>query len=146
MRPSVWPGAASGRSAPTVTFSAGGEHSGSDRLVLFQAPNIEKKAPWCFYPEDYGYSVKSSQETTGGMTAEITRNTKYRSSGRPDSPDINTLRVQIHYHTSHMLQFKVSAFFVVMEILSHNLLFTETSAPPRRSGIRPRIATRSPCR
>lgn len=128
MRASVWPEAASGRSASTATFSAGGEQSGSDRLVLFQPSSIDQ-APWCFYPEDYGYSVTASQETAGGMTANITRNRKYRSSGWPGSPDIDTLRVQIHYHTSHMLQFKV-CFSVVMETLSHNLLVAETSTPP----------------
>lgn len=77
--------------------------------LLFQSSNLEK-APWCFYPEDYGYRVTASQETSGGMTASIIRNKKYsRSSGRPNSTDIDTLRVQIHYHSSHMLQFKVSA-------------------------------------
>lgn len=75
--------------------------------LLFQSSNLEK-VPWCFYPEDYGYSVTASQETSGGMTADIIRNKKYRTSGRPNSTDIDTLRVQIYYHTSHMLQFKVS--------------------------------------
>ncbi|CAG07202.1 unnamed protein product, partial [Tetraodon nigroviridis] len=70
-------------------------------------PSSLEKAPWCFYPEDYGYSVTTSQETSSGMTANIIRNKKYRSSGRPNSADIDLLRVQIYYHTSHMLQFKI---------------------------------------
>lgn len=74
--------------------------------LLFQPSTLEK-APWCFYPEDYGYSVTTSQETSGGMTATIIRNKKYRSSGRPNSTDIDLLRVQIYYHSGHMLQFKV---------------------------------------
>ena len=41
------------------------------------------------------------------MTFDITRNTKYRSSGRPDSPDIDHLRVEVRYHSEHILQFKV---------------------------------------
>lgn len=76
--------------------------------LLFQPSSIEK-APWCFYPDDYGYSVTGFNETSSGMTADIVRNKKYRSSGRPNSPDIDTLRVSIQYHTSHMLQFKVCA-------------------------------------
>lgn len=86
----------------------------------FQSSNLEK-APWCFYPEDYGYRVTASQETPGGMTADITRNKKYGSSGRPNSPDIDTLRVQIQYHTSHMLQFKVSALTLSWS-LPHSML------------------------
>lgn len=71
-----------------------------------QPSNIER-VPWCFYPKDYGYMVTATKETNSGMTIDITRNKKYRSSGRPESPDIDTLRVEIHYHSGHMLQFKV---------------------------------------
>ncbi|XP_045930577.1 maltase-glucoamylase, intestinal [Micropterus dolomieu] len=63
--------------------------------------------PWCFYPEDYGYTVTAATDTESGMTVDITRNKKYRSSGRPDSPDIDTLRVEVRYHSSDMLQFKI---------------------------------------
>uniref|UniRef100_A0A7N6ALI3 alpha-glucosidase n=1 Tax=Anabas testudineus TaxID=64144 RepID=A0A7N6ALI3_ANATE len=75
-------------------------------------PSDTVHIPWCFYPEDYGYSVTAAEETNSGMTVDITRNMKYKSSGRPDSPDINTLRVEIRYHTSDMLQFKVCIFCV----------------------------------
>ena len=71
-----------------------------------QPSNIEG-APFCFYPNDYGYTVTTSSETAVGMTLDITRNRRYRSSGRPQSRDIDNLRVEIHYHTSDMLQFKV---------------------------------------
>ncbi|XP_069543659.1 sucrase-isomaltase, intestinal [Brachyistius frenatus] len=64
-------------------------------------------APWCYYPKDYGYTLTKNEATSSGMTLDIARNKKYRSSGRPDSPDIDTLRVQIHYHSSDMLQFKM---------------------------------------
>ncbi|XP_017279452.1 maltase-glucoamylase, intestinal [Kryptolebias marmoratus] len=63
--------------------------------------------PWCYYPEDYGYIVKTTSETSSGITLDITRNMKYRTSGRPQSPDINNLQVQIQYHSSDMLQFKI---------------------------------------
>ncbi|XP_013863590.1 maltase-glucoamylase, intestinal [Austrofundulus limnaeus] len=70
-------------------------------------PSSIDLVPWCFYPNDYGYAVTTIEETNSSITADISRNMKYRSSGRPNSPDINNLRVQILYHTSHMLQFKI---------------------------------------
>ncbi|KAM6946338.1 sucrase-isomaltase, intestinal [Aplochiton taeniatus] len=65
------------------------------------------KVPACFYPEGYGYVSGDVTETPSGMTLDITRNAMYRTSGRPDSPDINTLRVEIHYLSGHLLQFKI---------------------------------------
>ncbi|XP_051801835.1 LOW QUALITY PROTEIN: sucrase-isomaltase, intestinal-like [Acanthochromis polyacanthus] len=70
---------------------------------LSAVPNV----PACYYPDDYGYTVSTVSETVSGMTLDITRNVKYRSSGRPDSPDMDKLRVAIYYHTSDMLQFKI---------------------------------------
>ncbi|XP_059187897.1 sucrase-isomaltase, intestinal isoform X2 [Centropristis striata] len=70
-------------------------------------PSVIEKAPWCFYPNDYGYTFITTDETNSGITVDITRNNKYRSSGRPGSPDIDKLRVEIRYHSSHMLQFKI---------------------------------------
>lgn len=61
------------------------------------------------------------------MTAHIIRNKKYGNSGRPDSPDIDTLKVEIRYHTAHMLQFKVrlcllsSVLLSVFSRLKHSL-------------------------
>uniref|UniRef100_A0A8D0AIN6 Maltase n=1 Tax=Sander lucioperca TaxID=283035 RepID=A0A8D0AIN6_SANLU len=52
-------------------------------------------------------STSEVKNTSSGITVDITRNKKYRSSGRPDSPDIDTIRVKIHYHSSDMLQFKI---------------------------------------
>nr|XP_019950458.1 PREDICTED: maltase-glucoamylase, intestinal-like [Paralichthys olivaceus] len=71
------------------------------------APSSIEGAPWCFYPKDYGYTVDTVEETNSGMTFDITRNKKYGSSGRPQSPDVDTLRVEIRYHSSDMLQFKI---------------------------------------
>lgn len=78
--------------------------------VTIQLSYIEG-VPHCFYPKDYGYTVKVTEENDTGMTVDIIRNNKYRSSGRPDSPDIDTLRVDIRYHSSDMLQFKVCVCF-----------------------------------
>ncbi|XP_044058887.1 maltase-glucoamylase, intestinal [Siniperca chuatsi] len=76
------------------------------RGCIWETSTIER-VPWCFYPKDFGYSVTATKESNSGMTVDITRNKKYRSSGRPESPDIDTLRVEIHYHSSDMLQFKI---------------------------------------
>ncbi|XP_068440776.1 sucrase-isomaltase, intestinal isoform X2 [Clinocottus analis] len=70
-------------------------------------PSTVELAPWCFYPQDFGYTATGVTESNSGMTFGITRNKKYRSSGRPESPDIDTLRVEIRYHSSDMLQFKI---------------------------------------
>uniref|UniRef100_A0A3B5B509 P-type domain-containing protein n=1 Tax=Stegastes partitus TaxID=144197 RepID=A0A3B5B509_9TELE len=69
-------------------------------------PSATAKVPACFYPKDYGYIASNIVETNSGMTLDITRNKKYRSN-RPDSPDIDTLRVAVYYHSSDMLQFKI---------------------------------------
>ncbi|XP_073343836.1 sucrase-isomaltase, intestinal [Pagrus major] len=63
--------------------------------------------PWCFFPTDYGYTITNSKDTVSGMTLDITRNMRHRSSNRQGSPDINNLRVEIIYHKSDMLQFKI---------------------------------------
>ncbi|CAN9511486.1 unnamed protein product [Ophioblennius macclurei] len=69
--------------------------------------SVIEGAPWCYYPKDYGYKIAGSTETATGMTVDIVRNAKYRSSGRPDSPDVDVLRVEIYYHSGDMLQFKI---------------------------------------
>uniref|UniRef100_A0A665W3A9 alpha-glucosidase n=1 Tax=Echeneis naucrates TaxID=173247 RepID=A0A665W3A9_ECHNA len=70
-------------------------------------PSSIDRVPWCFYPSDYGYKVTEMKHTSSGITVDITRNKKHRSSGRMGSPDIDTLRVEIRYHTKDMLQFKI---------------------------------------
>ncbi|KAM6932993.1 sucrase-isomaltase, intestinal [Xenentodon cancila] len=70
-------------------------------------PSTSDRVPWCFYPEDHGYTFTGAVETSSGITFNVTRNKKYRSSGRPDSPDIDNLCVEIRYHTADMLQFKI---------------------------------------
>ncbi|XP_041850420.1 maltase-glucoamylase, intestinal [Melanotaenia boesemani] len=76
------------------------------RGCIWEPSNLEG-VPWCYYPKDYGYALSSVKETDSGITVDITRNKKYRSSGRPQSRDIDNLRVEIRYHTSDMLQFKI---------------------------------------
>ncbi|TMS07815.1 Maltase-glucoamylase, intestinal [Larimichthys crocea] len=70
-------------------------------------PSYMERVPWCFYPEDYGYIVTTATNTSSGMTVDISQNKKYRNIGRPGSPDIDKLRVEIRYHSRDMLQFKI---------------------------------------
>lgn len=78
-------------------------------LSLLIQPSHFERVPWCYYPKDYGYTATEVTETNSSITLDITRNRKYKSSGRPGSPDINYLRVEIRYHSEHLLQFKVCA-------------------------------------
>lgn len=75
-----------------------------------------ERVPWCFYPEDYGYIVTTATNTSSGMTVDISQNKKYRNIGRPGSPDIDKLRVEIRYHSRDMLQFKVFICFVLIVV------------------------------
>uniref|UniRef100_A0A3P8ZUI1 alpha-glucosidase n=1 Tax=Esox lucius TaxID=8010 RepID=A0A3P8ZUI1_ESOLU len=76
------------------------------RECIWEPSNIEH-VPWCYFPEDYGYTATTVEEQPSGWSFDITRNTKLRSSARPESPDINTLRVEIKYHSADLLQFKI---------------------------------------
>ncbi|XP_056138983.1 LOW QUALITY PROTEIN: sucrase-isomaltase, intestinal [Lampris incognitus] len=86
------------------------EHADEDKCrargCIWEISNLEH-VPWCFYPKDYGYTANMITDTDSGMTFDIIRNKKHKSSGRPGSPDIDTLRVEIRYHTADMLQFKI---------------------------------------
>lgn len=81
-------------------------------------PSNTDRVPWCFYPQDYGYTATATNSSASGITVDITRNKKYRSSGRPGSPDIDTLRVEIRYHSSDMLQFKVCIYLFSLSCIS----------------------------
>lgn len=90
-------------------------------------PSSQENVPWCFYPKDYGYFITSSRETDSGITVDITRNTKYSGSPYSGSPDINSLRVEIRYHTGDMLQFKVCVclvFFAARGAFIYSCLFS----------------------
>ncbi|XP_077421965.1 sucrase-isomaltase, intestinal [Vanacampus margaritifer] len=76
------------------------------RGCVWKQSNIER-VPWCFYPKDYGYHVILNEGTTSGIWLQINRNKMYQSRGRFESPDIDYLHVQITYHSSNMLQFKI---------------------------------------
>ncbi|XP_061575113.1 sucrase-isomaltase, intestinal isoform X2 [Cololabis saira] len=77
-----------------------------ERGCIWKTSTVDR-VPWCFYPEDYGYTSATPILTSSGITVDITRTKRYRSSGRPGSPHIDKLRVEIRYHTADMLQFKI---------------------------------------
>lgn len=76
------------------------------RGCLWEPTSIEK-VPWCYFPDDYGYTYSNLVETDAGLTLDLSRNLKHRAMDRPGSPDIDKLRLQIIYHSSNMLQFKI---------------------------------------
>ncbi|XP_036392320.1 maltase-glucoamylase, intestinal [Megalops cyprinoides] len=76
------------------------------RGCIWEPTNLQG-VPWCFYPEDYGYTVDTVNETSTGMLFDIQRSMKYQAVQRPGSPDIDHLRVEIKYLNEYMLQFKI---------------------------------------
>ncbi|KAJ7995347.1 hypothetical protein DPEC_G00243620 [Dallia pectoralis] len=70
-------------------------------------PSTIDRVPSCYFPEDYGYTATGMTEEPSGWSFEITRNANLRSSARVDSPDVNTLKVEIKYHSADLLQFRI---------------------------------------
>ncbi|XP_073709957.1 sucrase-isomaltase, intestinal isoform X1 [Misgurnus anguillicaudatus] len=63
-------------------------------------------APSCYYPAAYGYKASKVNDTSSGWTIDLERNTDYPPQ-RPQSPDINKLRVEITYLSGHSLRWKI---------------------------------------
>lgn len=63
-------------------------------------------APSCYYPAAYGYKASKVTDTSSGWTIDLERNTDYPPQ-RPQSPDINKLRVEITYLSGHSLRWKI---------------------------------------
>ncbi|XP_053164989.1 sucrase-isomaltase, intestinal [Hemicordylus capensis] len=63
--------------------------------------------PNCFYPSNYGYSVSNIQNSAQGLTADLHRDTNIPNPYSGSSP-IDLLRLEVTYHSNHMLQFKIS--------------------------------------
>ncbi|KAJ8280469.1 hypothetical protein GJAV_G00054930 [Gymnothorax javanicus] len=70
-------------------------------------PTTATGAPWCFYPVNYGYRVEQVAEEDSGISIDIRRDIKQRTTHRAGSPDIDLLRVEIRYLSDKMLQFKI---------------------------------------
>ncbi|XP_072551280.1 sucrase-isomaltase, intestinal [Salminus brasiliensis] len=75
------------------------------RGCIWQSSNLEG-VPWCYFPADYGYTADTPQETPSGWSFDIVRNNLYPIP-RMASRDIDTLRVEITYLSSHSLRFKI---------------------------------------
>ncbi|KAJ6660960.1 hypothetical protein lerEdw1_016980 [Lerista edwardsae] len=73
--------------------------------ILFQVVSTPG-VPHCFYPSNYGYSVTNIQNTTDGVTADLSRDTTFPNP-YPDSAPIDLLRLEVTYHSNNMLQFKI---------------------------------------
>nr|DBA29502.1 TPA: hypothetical protein GDO54_009725 [Pyxicephalus adspersus] len=80
------------------------ERKCNDRGCIWE-PSDTPKVPWCFYPNNFGYSATDIQNTPTGITASL---------GNPSpslrydiSPSIQNLHVTVTYHEDNMLQFKI---------------------------------------
>ncbi|XP_028817377.1 maltase-glucoamylase, intestinal isoform X2 [Denticeps clupeoides] len=70
-------------------------------------PSTIPSVPWCFFPEDYGYTVVTNgTENSTQWTFDIQRNNVYQRMWE-ESPNIDKLRVSITYLSGHALRFKI---------------------------------------
>lgn len=64
--------------------------------------------PYCYYNSpDNAYSVADVKYTSSGVTANLTFNKSNLKAYEKSTLPISTLRLEVKYHTNHMLQFKV---------------------------------------
>ncbi|XP_051512453.1 sucrase-isomaltase, intestinal-like isoform X1 [Myxocyprinus asiaticus] len=75
------------------------------RGCIWQPSDIPKE-PWCYYPENHGYTASNLVQTESGWTLDLDRNPDFPSP-RSLSPDINKLRVEITYLSGHSLRWKI---------------------------------------
>nr|XP_056706356.1 sucrase-isomaltase, intestinal [Euleptes europaea] len=62
--------------------------------------------PLCYYPMNYGYSVSNIVEHSSGFSADLHRNTSIPIP-YPTSPAVDTLSLEVTFHSDNMLQFKI---------------------------------------
>ncbi|XP_029441992.1 LOW QUALITY PROTEIN: maltase-glucoamylase, intestinal-like, partial [Rhinatrema bivittatum] len=75
------------------------------RGCIWQDP-ISPRAPACYYPKNYGYSVDKIETNPNGLTVNL-RNAGFMTPYAVLSPPINILRLEVIYHKNDMLQFKI---------------------------------------
>uniref|UniRef100_A0A663F389 P-type domain-containing protein n=1 Tax=Aquila chrysaetos chrysaetos TaxID=223781 RepID=A0A663F389_AQUCH len=64
--------------------------------------------PYCYYNSpDNAYSVADVKYTSSGVTANLTFNKSNLKAYEKSTLPISTLRLEVKYHTNHMLQFKI---------------------------------------
>uniref|UniRef100_A0A8C0A1S5 alpha-glucosidase n=1 Tax=Anas zonorhyncha TaxID=75864 RepID=A0A8C0A1S5_9AVES len=67
----------------------------------------EVNSPSCYYNSDNAYSVDGVEYSSSGLVANLTLNsTNARANDKYTEP-IGTLRLEVKYHSNHMLQFKI---------------------------------------
>lgn len=76
---------------------------------MFQESSVAS-IPWCYYPDDYGYTVDNEQITADGIVVDLSLPSRAVQRYRAISTPINKLRLQVTYHKNDMLQFKVNLF------------------------------------
>eukprot|EP00075_Anas_platyrhynchos_P031081 XP_027320334.1 sucrase-isomaltase, intestinal [Anas platyrhynchos] len=74
--------------------------------VWEQSPS-NPDSPSCYYNSDNAYSVDGVEYSSSGLVANLTLNsTNARANDKYTEP-IGTLRLEVKYHSNHMLQFKI---------------------------------------
>lgn len=78
----------------------------SDRGCIWEESSVAS-IPWCYYPDDYGYTVDNEQITADGIVVDLSLPSRAVQRYRAISTPINKLRLQVTYHKNDMLQFKI---------------------------------------
>ncbi|XP_042314469.1 maltase-glucoamylase, intestinal-like [Sceloporus undulatus] len=90
--------------------------------------------PYCYYPDNTGYTIDQVQYTSSGFVANIGRSQSSVRYPKQAIIPIDTLRLEVKYHENHMFQFKIydysnSRFEVPIPL---NLPSTPASSPENR--------------
>ncbi|XP_073692479.1 sucrase-isomaltase, intestinal-like [Garra rufa] len=85
---------------------AGSNQANCEARGCVWQPSDFPNEPWCFYADTHGYITKNVVETASGITVDIERNTNFPSQ-LPQSPDIDTLRVEITFLSGKSLRWKI---------------------------------------
>lgn len=75
-------------------------------------------SPSCYYNSDNPYSVGGVEYSSSGLVANLTVNSINARANENYTAPIGTLRLEVKYHSNHMLQFKVISVkrFVVCNV------------------------------
>uniref|UniRef100_A0A8B9C233 alpha-glucosidase n=1 Tax=Anser brachyrhynchus TaxID=132585 RepID=A0A8B9C233_9AVES len=69
--------------------------------------NDFSKCPSCYYNSDNPYSVGGIEYSSSGLVANLTLNSINARANENYTAPIGTLRLEVKYHSNHMLQFKI---------------------------------------
>ncbi|KAI6063234.1 Maltase-glucoamylase, intestinal-like protein [Aix galericulata] len=74
--------------------------------VWEQSPS-NPDSPSCYYNSDNAYSVDGVEYSSSGLVANLTLNSTNARANEMYTEPIGTLRLEVKYHSNHMLQFKI---------------------------------------